>query len=125
MFWSSVQAILRSTLQMQPYGWAPRRSTWCTGAVRSKCRHSHSNTSMRSRRAFGFYGTFSQRACRGTSSVEALELIELEMTGDDSLVPKNSDRVVVLADLVILAIGQSTHTGFLGNVAIELDRAMC
>jgi len=59
---------------------------------------------------------------QGTSSVEALELIELEMTGDDSLVPKNSDRVVVPADLVILAIGQSTHTGFLGNVAIELDR---
>jgi glutamate synthase (NADPH/NADH) small chain len=59
---------------------------------------------------------------QGTSSVEALELIELEMTGDSSLVPKNSRRVVVPADLVILAIGQSTHTGFLGNVAIELDR---
>jgi glutamate synthase (NADPH/NADH) small chain len=59
---------------------------------------------------------------RGISSVEALELIELEMTGDASLVPKNSGRVVVPADLVILAIGQSTHTGFLGNVAIELDR---
>lgn len=59
---------------------------------------------------------------QGTSSVETLELIELEKTADDSLVPKNSDRMVIPADLVILAIGQSTHTGFLENVAIKLER---
>jgi dihydropyrimidine dehydrogenase (NAD+) subunit PreT len=59
---------------------------------------------------------------QGTSSVEALELIELEETADGSLVPKNSDGMVMPADLVILAIGQSTHTGFLSNIEIKLER---
>lgn len=59
---------------------------------------------------------------QGTSSVETLELIELEETADGSLVPKNSNRMVIPADLVILAIGQSTHTGFLENMEIKLER---
>lgn len=59
---------------------------------------------------------------QGTLSVETLELIELEKIADGSLVPKNSKRMVIPADLVILAIGQSTHTGFLENIAIKLER---
>lgn len=59
----------------------------------------------------------------GNQAVEALELSLLEPTEDGSLVP--SGRTITLpADLVILAIGQSTHTDFLANehVKLKLER---
>jgi len=58
---------------------------------------------------------------KGTRSVESLELIQLSATDDGSLVPTPGTEFSLPVDLVILAIGQSTHTTFLGE-AIELDR---
>ncbi|HYK35100.1 NAD(P)-dependent oxidoreductase [Alloacidobacterium sp.] len=53
----------------------------------------------------------------GNGIVESLRLAKL----DDSLLPKPEEDFDIPVDLVILAIGQSTHTEFLADDNIKLD----
>jgi glutamate synthase (NADPH/NADH) small chain len=59
---------------------------------------------------------------QGKRRVEALELARLEATHDGSLVPKPGENLLLPVDLVVLAVGQSTQTEFLGNGGIRLER---
>lgn len=54
-------------------------------------------------------------AIQGTTSVEGLELQKLESTVDGSLVLVQGSNFVLPLDLIVLAIGQSTHTEFLAE----------
>lgn len=58
---------------------------------------------------------------QGNDEVEALTLTRLIATEDDSLVPEPNSAFTLPVDLIILAIGQTTHTAFLDE-AIRLDR---
>jgi glutamate synthase (NADPH/NADH) small chain len=64
----------------------------------------------------------------GKAKVHALELAKLEATEDGSLVPKQGENVTLAVDLIVLAIGQATHTEFLGDSSatnsgkLKLDR---
>ncbi len=58
----------------------------------------------------------------GMERVEALELVELEATHDGSLVQKEGENFTLPVDLIVLAIGQSTHAEFLGSHGINLER---
>jgi glutamate synthase (NADPH/NADH) small chain len=57
----------------------------------------------------------------GTLRVEALELTQLVITEDGSLVPRQGSEFSLPVDLIVLAIGQATHTTFL-PAKIKLDR---
>ena len=57
----------------------------------------------------------------GASRVEALELTQLTVTEDGSLVPHQGSEFSLPVDLIVLAIGQSTHTTFLTE-KIKLER---
>ncbi|AEU36997.1 NAD(P)-dependent oxidoreductase [Granulicella mallensis] len=64
---------------------------------------------------------------KGTDKVEALELVKLEMTSDGSLVPRAGDEFSLPVDLIVLAIGQATHTEFLAGAegktsTVKLER---
>jgi glutamate synthase (NADPH/NADH) small chain len=64
---------------------------------------------------------------KGNGKVEALELQQLEMTSDGSLVPVEGQNIMLSADHVVLAIGQATHTELLagesGHTAkVKLER---
>jgi dihydropyrimidine dehydrogenase (NAD+) subunit PreT len=63
----------------------------------------------------------------GDRSVAGIELKKLLGTDDGSIVPEANSEFVLAADLVVLSIGQDTHTTFLaeaGNTGtkIQLDR---
>ena len=58
----------------------------------------------------------------GSGKVEALELAELESATDGSLVPRPGATFRMQTDLVILAIGQSSHADFLRTSQIQLER---
>ncbi|MGA7156840.1 MAG: FAD-dependent oxidoreductase, partial [Acidobacteriaceae bacterium] len=66
----------------------------------------------------------------GEKKVEALELAQLETSEDGSLVPKVGHHFLLEVDLVVLAIGQSTHAEFVsagagadsGKVRLERGR---
>ncbi len=53
----------------------------------------------------------------GEKKVEALELARLESAEDGSLVPKAEHHILMEVDLVVLAIGQSTHAEFVSAAA--------
>ena len=59
-------------------------------------------------------------AIEGTAKVEALKLLKLESTDDTSLIPAGD--FTISTDTVILAIGQATHTGFLAQSSLKLER---
>jgi len=59
---------------------------------------------------------------KGVDKVEGLDLARLEVTSDGSLVPKSDENVQLRVDLVILAIGQATHTEFLDSGKIKLEQ---
>jgi len=59
---------------------------------------------------------------KGSGKIEALELQELEMTVDDSLVPKDGPTKTLAVDLVVMSIGQATHTDFLEGGKVKLER---
>jgi dihydropyrimidine dehydrogenase (NAD+) subunit PreT len=64
---------------------------------------------------------------RGVQGVEGLELIRLVSTEDGSIMEKSGSEFLLMADLVVLSIGQATHTSFLteygnGLSKIQLDR---
>ncbi|MBB5326619.1 NAD(P)-dependent oxidoreductase [Tunturiibacter gelidoferens] len=52
---------------------------------------------------------------RGSKAAEGIELTRLESTDDGSIVPQEGSEFVLEADLIILSIGQATHSGFLSN----------
>jgi dihydropyrimidine dehydrogenase (NAD+) subunit PreT len=63
----------------------------------------------------------------GGKMVEGLELIKLVSTIDGSLVPQPGSEFSLEADLVVLSIGQGTHTGFLSEAGskgakVQLER---
>jgi glutamate synthase (NADPH/NADH) small chain len=58
---------------------------------------------------------------QGAGSLEAIELAELELAEDGSLIPSEGETISLPVDLVILAIGQSTHAEFTGG-KVELQR---
>jgi len=59
---------------------------------------------------------------KGNGKIEALELQELEMTADGSLVPKAGATKTLAVDLVVMSIGQATHTDFLEGGKVKLER---
>jgi glutamate synthase (NADPH/NADH) small chain len=61
-------------------------------------------------------------AIHGNGTVEALELARLEATSDGSLVVQPGTNFELSLDMVILAVGQSTHTNFLQDGKVKLER---
>ena len=61
-------------------------------------------------------------AVEGASHVEALQLQHLTPAADGSLIPADLPPYSIRVDQVVLAIGQSTHTGFLAQSQLQLER---
>ena len=65
-------------------------------------------------------------AISGSRSVESLRITRLAATSDDSLVPEPGSEFTLPIDLVVLAIGQGSHSAFLTNnndsAKIQLER---
>ena len=59
---------------------------------------------------------------KGSGKLEALELAKLETTADGSLVPVKGSEFTLPVDLIVLAIGQATHTEFLSGDKVKLER---
>jgi dihydropyrimidine dehydrogenase (NAD+) subunit PreT len=60
----------------------------------------------------------------GDSKLEALQLAHLEATADGSLTPMPGSDFVLPVDLIILAIGQATHTAFLAESGASSSRSV-
>jgi dihydropyrimidine dehydrogenase (NAD+) subunit PreT len=66
-------------------------------------------------------------AVLGDRTVEGVKLAKLVSTEDGSIVPENGSEFTLAADLVVLSIGQGTHTSFLsedgnGSAKVQLER---
>jgi glutamate synthase (NADPH/NADH) small chain len=64
---------------------------------------------------------------QGNKIVEKIELTKLVATEEGSLIPESGSEFSLEADLVVLSIGQGTHTGFLSiadtrNATVQLER---
>ncbi len=59
----------------------------------------------------------------GEEQVKALELARLEAAEDGSLVPMAGSQILLEVDLVVLAIGQATHTEFLAAAMMRQGAA--
>jgi dihydropyrimidine dehydrogenase (NAD+) subunit PreT len=64
---------------------------------------------------------------RGTKSVDGLELTKLVPTEDGTTTPQPGSEFLLATDLVVLSIGQATHTAFLSDrggqgVQVQLER---
>jgi dihydropyrimidine dehydrogenase (NAD+) subunit PreT len=64
---------------------------------------------------------------RGGKVANGIELTELVATEDGSLIPRADSEFLLEADLIILSIGQGTHTGFLAEsgsngATVKLER---
>jgi dihydropyrimidine dehydrogenase (NAD+) subunit PreT len=59
---------------------------------------------------------------KGNAKIEALELEELETSADGSLVPKPGATKTLAVDMVVMSIGQATHTDFLEGGKVKLER---
>jgi glutamate synthase (NADPH/NADH) small chain len=58
----------------------------------------------------------------GSPNVHGLELAQLETTDDGALVPKLGENFTLATDLIVLAIGQATHTDFIPASTFKLER---
>jgi dihydropyrimidine dehydrogenase (NAD+) subunit PreT len=58
----------------------------------------------------------------GEGRVESIELAEMEISAEGSLVMREGAGISLPVDLVVLAIGQGTHTEFLGGGKVKLER---
>jgi dihydropyrimidine dehydrogenase (NAD+) subunit PreT len=56
---------------------------------------------------------------RGDRSVEGLELAKLASTEDGSIIPQPDSEFLLPTDLIVLSIGQATHTAFLSEYGNE------
>jgi len=61
-------------------------------------------------------------AIHGTEKVESLRLASLEKAEDGSLVAQKDLEFLLAVDQVVLAIGQATHTGFLSEAGLAVDK---
>ncbi len=61
-------------------------------------------------------------AITGAGKVEGIRVGSLEALDDGSLVPIAGQEFEVAVGMVVLAIGQATHTGFLAEAGLQLDR---
>jgi dihydropyrimidine dehydrogenase (NAD+) subunit PreT len=68
---------------------------------------------------------------RGSKTVGGIELTKLAATEDGSIVPQDRSEFVLEADLIVLSIGQATHSGFLsedssksGRIQLERGRVL-
>jgi glutamate synthase (NADPH/NADH) small chain len=61
-------------------------------------------------------------AIHGTESVESLRLTKLESSEDGSLVAQKDMEFLLAVDQVVLAIGQATHTDFLADAGLKIER---
>ncbi|MGF7179229.1 NAD(P)-dependent oxidoreductase [Tunturiibacter psychrotolerans] len=59
---------------------------------------------------------------RGSRAVEGIELTKLESTEDGSIVPRDGSEFVLEADLIVLSIGQATHSGFLSDSSSKSEK---
>ena len=64
---------------------------------------------------------------QGNKTVEKIELTKLVATEEGSLIPESGSEFSLEADLVVLSIGQGTHTEFLSiadtrNATVQLER---
>jgi dihydropyrimidine dehydrogenase (NAD+) subunit PreT len=67
----------------------------------------------------------------GTKTVEGVELTKLAATEDGPIVPQEGSKFVLGADLIVLSIGQATHSDFLfehsnesGRIQLERGRIL-
>jgi glutamate synthase (NADPH/NADH) small chain len=58
----------------------------------------------------------------GAERVEGIQVAALESTDDGSLVPVADGGFKVNVGMVVLAIGQATHTGFLAEAGLQIER---
>jgi glutamate synthase (NADPH/NADH) small chain len=58
----------------------------------------------------------------GDGKVEGIQVAALESTEDGSLVPVPDSGFAVSVGMVVLAIGQATHTGFLAEAGLRMER---
>ena len=61
-------------------------------------------------------------AIEGTDRVEGIRVSSLEATDDGSLVALAGSEFSVRVGMVVLAIGQATHTGFLADAGLKIER---
>ena len=61
-------------------------------------------------------------ALEGADKLSGLKLVKLEASQDGSLVNVQGSEFTLPADLIVLAIGQATHTEFLGGDKVKLER---
>ena len=61
-------------------------------------------------------------AIEGRDRVEGIRVTSLEASGDGSLVAVAGSEFSVRVGMVVLAIGQATHTGFLGDAGLNIER---
>ncbi len=61
-------------------------------------------------------------AIEGTDRVDGIRVTSLEVSSDGSLVAVASSEFSVRVGMVVLAIGQATHTGFLGDAGLTIER---
>jgi glutamate synthase (NADPH/NADH) small chain len=64
---------------------------------------------------------------RGDKAVNGIELTKLVSTEDGSLVPQSGSEFLLDVDLIVLSIGQGTHTSFLSELGdkgakVQLER---
>jgi dihydropyrimidine dehydrogenase (NAD+) subunit PreT len=61
-------------------------------------------------------------ALEGNGTLEGLRLVALEATADGSLIDALGSEFMLPVDLIVLAIGQATHTDFLSDGKVKLER---
>ena len=61
-------------------------------------------------------------AIEGSGSVSRIRVVSLEPRDDGSLVPVAGSEFLIDVGMVVLAIGQATHTGFLAGAGLHIER---
>jgi dihydropyrimidine dehydrogenase (NAD+) subunit PreT len=61
-------------------------------------------------------------AVEGADRVEGIRVTHLEPASDGSIVPVPGSEFSVRVGMVVLAIGQATHTGFLADAGLDIQR---
>jgi len=75
-----------------------------------------------SREGVRFHWYNAVTAIEGVERVEGIRVAHLQVTEDGSLIPEEGKSFSVAVGMVVLAIGQGTHTGFLDDGKVKLER---
>ncbi len=89
---------------------------------RSRCPHSAFEYEHAKAEGVRFLWHVRPIAIEGDGKVEALHMARLEHVEDASLVVRGGGEFTAGVDAVVLAIGQATHTGFLAEAGLKLER---